>query len=356
MTVTPAMSVITVAERAEIRAMARELAARELVPRAAALDAGDQDVLAECWRLLVQLGLDRVLLDEQHGGAGLGVADLLATIEELAVGDGGIAMCVLLCNAALATLTDEQLAVVPSGARWALVPGAAGTEVRFSDGQLDGSLACALGAHGADGLVILLDGPQPAAWAIPRDAPGLKLARETDQMGLCAAPAASIEMAVIRSAQVTGEVDGSVGTASAPALLRAGTAAIAHGIARRAYEMALEYAHARRQGGVAIIEHDAVSDMLAAMAVRLACWPEIAADPAGLALDGERALAVKIAASDAAVASSTDAVQVFGGTGYMVETGIEKLMRDAKYCQLFPEPNWVAHDELMSSARAGRAA
>ncbi len=49
-------------------------------------------------------------------------------------------------------------------------------------------------------------------------------------------------------------------------------------------------------------------------------------------------------------------MQVFGGTGYMVETGVEKLMRDAKYCQLFPECNWVAHDELMRSERAGHGA
>ena len=88
------VSPTTAAERAEMRAMARELAYRELAPRAASLDAGEEAVLAECWRLLAELGLDRVLIDERHGGAGLGVADLLATIEELAVGDGGIAMCV----------------------------------------------------------------------------------------------------------------------------------------------------------------------------------------------------------------------------------------------------------------------
>jgi alkylation response protein AidB-like acyl-CoA dehydrogenase len=358
MTATPARSGITLAERAEIRAMARELAARELVPRAAALDAGDQDVLSECWRLLVELGLDRVLLEEQHGGAGLGEAELLAVIEELAVGDGGIAMCVLLSNVALTTLTDEQLADVPAGARWALVPAARGTDVSISGGQLDGRVACALGAHDADGLVILLHSPQAAAWAIVAGAPGLSVQRDTDQMGLRAAPAASIEMTGVAGALATVEVNGSVGAASvasAPALLRAGTAAIAHGIASRAHGMALDYAHARRQGGVAIIEHDAVSDMLAAMAVRLACWPQMATDPAGLAVEEAQALAVKITASDAAVASTTDAMQVFGGTGYMVETGIEKLMRDAKYCQLFPEPNWVANDELMRSERAGRA-
>jgi hypothetical protein len=352
------MTVTTTAERTEIRALARELAHRELAPRAAALDAGDPEVLAECWRLLAELGLDRVLLDERHGGAGLGVAELLATIEELAVGDGGIAMCVLLCNAALATLADEHLADVPAGARWALVPAACDTEVTLSDGQLDGSIACALGAHGADGLVILLDGPAPGEWAVGAGAAGLRLERDLAQMGLRAAPAATVGLTGVSCTPAREGSDGSataMSVAGARPLLRAGTAAIARGISRRAHEMALEYAHARMQGGVAIIEHDAVSDMLSAMAVRLAFQPELATDPAGLAVEEAQALAAKIATTDAAVASTTDAVQVFGGTGYMVETGIEKLMRDAKYCQLFPEPNWVAHDELMRPERAGRA-
>jgi alkylation response protein AidB-like acyl-CoA dehydrogenase len=358
------MTVTTAAEHAEIRMMARELAQRELAPRAAALDAGDEDAVHECWRLLVELGLDRALLSEHHGGAGLGIPDLLVTIEELAVGDGGIAMSALLCNAALATLTGEQLAGIPAGTRWTLVPAASGTEVTISDGQLGGGIACALGAHDADGLVILLDGPAPAAWALDTSTSGCEIERDLAQMGLRAAPAAAIELTGVSPAPA---LDGSdsrtdgesaqLGAAGALALLRAGTATIAHGIARRAYEMALEYAHARQQGGVAIIEHDAVSDMLAAMAVRLACWPQIAPAlaPAMLAIEETQALAAKIAATDAAVASTTDAVQVFGGTGYMVETGIEKLMRDAKYCQLFPEPNWVAQDELMRSERAGCA-
>jgi len=354
------MSMTTLAERAEIRAMARELASRELTPRAAALDAGDQDALHECWRLLVELGLDRALLGEQRAGAGLGTADLLATIEELAVGDAGIAMSVLLCNTALAALADEQLAGVPTGTRWTLAPAALGTELRISDGRLDGRIACALGAYDADGLVILPDGPAPLAWTLDTSAGGCKIERDLAQMGLRAAPAASIELAGVSCTAALSGADGGsaeLGVAGALALLRAGTAAIAHGIARRAREMALEYAHARQQGGVAIIEHDAVSDMLAAMAVRLACWPQVAAaDPAGLAIEEAQALAAKIAATDAAVMSTTDAVQVFGGTGYMVETGIEKLMRDAKYCQLFPEPNWAAHRELMRSERSGRAA
>ncbi len=63
------------------------------------------------------------------------------------------------------------------------------------------------------------------------------------------------------------------------------------------------------------------------------------------------ALARKTAVTDAAVLSTIDAVQVFGGMGYMHETGVEKLMRDAKYCQLFPTPNWHARDALLEFTR-----
>ncbi len=340
------MTGATAVERAELLETARELARRELVPRAAALDAGEQDVLATCWRQLAEIGLDRALLAEEHGGSGLSVSDLLAAIEELAAGEGGIALCVLLANAALATLPSEHAAAIPGGARWALVPVRSGAEATVSDGRLEGSVASALGAYGTEGVVFAVQGDRPASIAVAAGTPGLELARDEAQMGLRAAPAASIGLTGIDAHADLTQSDGASAPADAGgvlALLRAGTAAIARGIARRAYGMALEYAKARRQGGVAIIEHDAVSEMLAAMAVRLSC-------PLPAAAGAAAALAAKVAASDAAVASTTDAVQVFGGTGYMRETGIEKLMRDAKYCQLFPEPNWVAQDELMRLA------
>ncbi|HET7177440.1 MAG TPA: acyl-CoA dehydrogenase family protein, partial [Solirubrobacterales bacterium] len=141
---------------------------------------------------------------------------------------------------------------------------------------------------------------------------------------------------------------GAVAAASL-ALLRAGCAAIARGVSRRAQEMALAYAQERVQGGVPIVEHDAVRQMLAAMSVRLAATPA----PPGAELEQSAALAAKVAATEAAVATSTDAVQVFGGTGYMHETGVEKLMRDAKYLQLWPEPNWTADDALVKAALRG---
>jgi alkylation response protein AidB-like acyl-CoA dehydrogenase len=116
--------------------------------------------------------------------------------------------------------------------------------------------------------------------------------------------------------------------------------------------MALDYARLRWQSGAMIIEHDAVADMLSAMAVHLAS----PLPPLALAREGAApALALKIAESDAAMATACDAVQVFGGAGYICDTGVEKLMRDAKYCQLFPEPNWLARYALLALERQAAA-
>jgi alkylation response protein AidB-like acyl-CoA dehydrogenase len=348
---------VTTSEQIEIRAMASELARRELMPLAGALDSGEVNATEKCWRLLVETGLDRALLAEGNGGVGLGAGELLAVVEELAVGDGGMAMRVLLSNAALATLPDGRLAELDGGERWALAPVRTATELTVSaDGRLVGRMQWALGCDGADGVVLAaLDGPGPQTWALPAGSVGLRLERDRDQLGLRSAPAASLEFQNVSVPSQDRPV-GAIGAEEASSLLYAGTAAVARGIARRAHELAYGYAQEREQGGVAIIEHDAVSDMLSAMAVRLRCRPEILSDAAGSALGRAQALAAKIAATDAAVATTTDAVQVFGGTGYMVDTGIEKLMRDAKCCQLFPEPNWVVHGELMRMERQSAGA
>ena len=342
------MTGATATERAELREMARELARRELQPRAAALDSADAATLTACWRELATVGLDRALLGEEEGGPGLGVAELLAVLEELAVGDGGMALCVLLSNAALLMLAAEQRADVPEGARWAIVAARVGTELALSERHISGHVACALGAHQADGIVLLLQGAKPSSIVLDDATPGVALEREPAQMGLRAAAAASLTLSEVETgpapaadgADADAPVDGHREVGGALALLRAGTASIARGVTRRAYAMALHYAHERQQGGVPIVEHDAVTDMLAAIAVWLSC-------PLPVATTARQALALKIAAADAAVSATTDAVQVFGGTGYMHETGVEKLMRDAKYCQLYPEPNWMTQDELV---------
>lgn len=319
------------AERHEVVALARELGRRELAPRGLELDERREGSLEAAWGRVAEVGFDRALLAVDDGGVGLDAGSLLLCLEEIAAGEAGVALLVLLANAALAALPPERAAAVGEGERWALAPSPHG---RIS-----------LGALGADGLVVIEHGAEPAVLALDAGAPGLVAEPCEFQLGLRAAAAARIAAPGDADGALPSEEAGAVAAASL-ALLRAGCAAIARGVARRAHEVALEYARERMQGGVAIVEHDAVRRMLAAMSVRLASIPE----PRGAELDPTAALTAKVAATEAALATATDAVQVFGGTGYMHETGVEKLMRDAKYLQLWPEPNWTADDAIVDAA------
>jgi alkylation response protein AidB-like acyl-CoA dehydrogenase len=344
------------AERREIVAVAQELAQRELAPHALELDERRPGALETAWAHVAEVGFDRALLAVDDGGVGLDAGSLLLCLEEIGTGDAGVALLVLLANGALAALPPGRAAEVGELERWALVPAppeqlATPARIAVREGAdsrpaIAGSLSPALGALGADGIVVVAPGGEPAILALPADAPGLKMEACEPQLGLRSAAAARISLPDVTAELVSPPEQANSAVGASLALLRAGGAAIARGVARRAQEVALDYAQTRLQGGVAIVEHDAVRRMLAAMTVGLAATPA----PCGAGVDRAGALATKVAASDAAVAASCDAVQVFGGTGYMHETGVEKLMRDAKYLQLWPEPNWTADDAIVDAA------
>ena len=341
------------AERREIVAVARELGRRELAPHALELDESRPEAVAAAWERVVEVGFDRALVAADDDGAGLDRQTLLFCLEEIASGDGGVAMLVLLSNAALAALPAERAAQVLTGERWAIVPAPPEeaptgarirTEERAGAETVVGQLSPALGVLDADGLVVVTRSVEPAVLALPAATVGMKRKRSEPQLGLRAAAAGCVTFTGAAAEVALPSADAVVVAAQSLELLRAGAAAIARGIARQAQELALAYAKTRIQGGVEIIHHDAVRDMLAAMRVRqaAACPPVTDAEA-----DESAGLAAKIAASDAAVETTTDAVQVFGGAGYMHETGVEKLMRDAKCLQLWPEPNWIARDLLL---------
>ena len=338
------------AERQEVVALARELGKRELAPHALELDERRPGALDAAWGHVAEVGFDRALLAVDDGGVGLDAGSLLLCLEEIAAGDGGVALLMLLSNAALAALPPERAAQIGEAERWALVPAPnarLGTGARIAIGSdaggrptITGALCPAPGALGADGIVVVAGGAEPAVLALEAGAPGLQIEACEPLLGLKSAAAGRISFSGAEAEATTPAAEAQLAADASLALLRAGSAAIARGVARRAHELALEYAHARIQGGVPIVRHDAVSEMLVSMSVRLAAPPSIGTD-------SRAALVAKIAASEDAVAIATDAVQVFGGTGYMHETGVEKLMRDAKVLQLWPEPNWIAGEELV---------
>jgi len=319
----------------ELLAVTRHFAAALPARLSSALDTGDHVAIDDCWSGLCEIGLDRCLLPERQGGIALPAPALTSLLEELATGDGGTALATLLSNIALHGLGDAAPDAT-TGERCVFVPAA---DVREdAPGRLSGAVPLAYDAAGARRLVVGTGAAGGGGLFVvdPEDR-DLCPAPIADQLGLGGARAVALRLDEV-AAQRIGDAT------TATALLHAGVAAIARGIARRAETMALAYAEERYQGGGPIIIHGAVRDMLARMAER-----RLAGDATGDGLAA--ALARRIAATDAAVATTTDAVQVFGGMGYMVETGVEKLMRDAKACQLYPVSNWLARDWLLELQR-----
>jgi acyl-CoA dehydrogenase len=120
---------------------------------------------------------------------------------------------------------------------------------------------------------------------------------------------------------------------------RPGVAAMATGIARAAMEFAVEYSKERVQFGVPIAMHQAIQFMIADMATkvhmsRLATWNSASLLDNGMRNTLESSHAKRFAA-DSAMEVATDAVQVYGGYGFIKEYPVEKLMRDAKIMQLY---------------------
>jgi alkylation response protein AidB-like acyl-CoA dehydrogenase len=352
---------ITREELGEVLAVTRELAHRELAPRALEVDDRSAAATNDCWQAVSEVGLDRAILREDEGGAGVGLAGLLALVEELAVGEGGIATLALLSNAALAVLAPSVRGGLDGATRTAMValpqqgtPGSRG--LRFADDRVSGHVVFALGALGAGTLVLAgHDGDGQGVYTVDAGGPGVTVTAIDDQLGLKGAPAARIDLedAPVQNVGAADEVS------AALTLLNAGIAAVARGVARRAHEICFEYAQNRYQGGSMIIEYGAVIDMIARISERNRVIAGAAAfDGVPVGAGGAQgrealaqALAAKAAATEAAADSTTDAVQSMGGMGYMHETGVEKLMRDARYCQLYPQSNWLAREDLVRLER-----
>lgn len=342
-------------ERRELAAVAAEFAARELRPRAELLDRGDEATWREAWDGCVGLGLDRALVTEEHGGAGLDARAFLLILSALAAGEAGVAYCVLAHNLALATLPAVDL---PGPAeRWVVsvpplgMPDRGAVRATPGDGSviLDGRTPVVLGAGGAQGVVIYChpdaasNGAQATTCAITLSSPGVACELLVEQLGLRTARAAVLEF---ESAIAKPLDELAAAHAECRALFLRGVTAIAAGVAEDAFERARGYAAERRQSGGPIARFDAVKHLLANL--RLAA--ELGHAALGSAVSEVQALAMKIAVTEAALSAAIDAVQVFGGYGYMVDQGIEKLMRDAEYLRLVPEPNRVARLALGDAA------
>lgn len=180
-------------------------------------------------------------------------------------------------------------------------------------------------------------------FVVEKGNPGLKMGKVEDKMGVRASHTAEVILDDCRipADNMLGDPDepAFVGAMKALESSRPLVAAGAIGVARAAYEYALEYARRRKAFGKPIGSFQAIRFMLADMmtkieAARLLTWRAAWMHDQGMPMNKEASYA-KLFAADMAMEVTTDAVQITGGTGYMKDEPVEKWMRDAKVFQIW---------------------
>jgi alkylation response protein AidB-like acyl-CoA dehydrogenase len=188
-----------------------------------------------------------------------------------------------------------------------------------------------------------------SAFVVDADQPGLSVSQPEEKMGMSASPTAQLRFddAPVPADRLVGDTEGQ-GFRIAMASLdggRLGIAACAVGLSQAALDVAVAYAREREQFGRPIAEFQGVSFLLADMATRTEAARTLyrsAADRRDHGFDTSKVAAMsKLFASDAAMATTTDAVQVLGGYGYTTDFPVERYLREAKVLQIVEGTNQV---------------
>jgi hypothetical protein len=385
-------------EQLEIRALAREFAEGEIRPHVEAWDA-EAALPEEIFEKLAELGFMGMLVPEEHGGLGLDFITWLLVLEELARGDASVALAVATHNDLVAGVLaregspEQQSAWLPRLAAGELLgafalhddeggsdPAAAAvTAVRDGDGwTLHGTKTWITNGRRA-GLILVFAAVEGdggvSCFAVPRPEDGWRVSRDHTTMGLRASETVDVDFTGVRlpADALVGEL-GSGARQARDALVpaRVGVGAVALGIGAAALEYATGYALEREQFGRSLADFDATQAKLAEMAARLSgarasvheAGRRIEAvraggEDAGGGADSLRARAAgaKLLAATTAMYAADEAVQVYGGYGYMRDYPVERLMRDAKGTEIYGGTNEtmrvVIARDILSAVRGG---
>lgn len=351
--------------------LAREFARSHIEPHAAEWDRTRhfaRDVIAQ----LGELGFLGMVTPEAYDGMGLDTVTYLLALEEIAAADASIAVSISIHNA-IPTVMLTRHGTEAQKERWlrpmargellagfALSEPDAGSDaasiraqaVRDGDAWvLNGQKAWATNGGTADVMMIMARTDLPAArrgakgisaFIVPTATPGYRPAKPEDKMGLRASNTVAIALEELRlpADHLLGEEGmGFVYAMEGLDAGRLGIAIQAVGIARRALEHAVGYCAERRQFGRPLREFEAVQFKLADMATRIEAARALAHAAAARRDRGEPATQLasmaKLFASETAMWVTTQAVQLFGGYGYMRDFPVEKLFRDAKATEIY---------------------
>jgi len=353
-------------EQRQIKALARQFADQEILPRAVAADQQQAFPLAVQAKA-VELGLVNLTLPEHVGGLGLGCFEQVLVTEELCRACLGIGTTLCVNTLAAQPLVllgspaqqERYLSRLTAGgfASFALTEPGAGSDVagirtratQVEGGwHLNGSKIWISNAPLADFFVVFAKTDAQAghrgmtAFIVERDSAGLSIGQPMSKLGQRAAPTAEVffDNLFVPEAQRLGEEGSGFGLAmqvfdhSRPMV-----AAFGVGLIQRCVDESLAYARTRLSMGKPLIEHQAIAHKLAEMQMRLEAARLLTYQAAWMTDQGQRstlqASIAKAFAADAAMWAATEAIQIFGGMGYSTEYPVEKLFRDAKVLQIY---------------------
>ena len=354
-------------EQRGLRDLAREFARREIVPAAARHDR-EKSFAWDVLRAAFRAGLLNSIVPAEYGGGALRVFESCLMSEELAAGCSGIWSSISDNNLAawpvILAGTDEQkrrylgwLTAELTFAAYCQTEAEAGSDVaaikttarRVGDEYvLNGSKRFITNGGVASWYTVFASTEPGArhrgltAFLVPRETAGRHVGQEEDKMGQRAASTTEVYFQDVRVPAANRLGEEGQGFKIAMMTLdrtRPEVAAGAVGVARAALEHAVEYARQRQQFGQPIAAFQGIQFMLADMAkqvdaARLLMWQAAWLVDQGSPGARESAIA-KLVAADTAMQVTTDAVQIFGGNGYMRDYPVEKLMRDAKIFQIY---------------------
>jgi alkylation response protein AidB-like acyl-CoA dehydrogenase len=359
-------------EAQDLLALVREIAARELMPQAAAAEEAER-FPREVFRTLGEAGLLSLPYPEEFGGGSQPAEVYLQVLEELGAAWSSVAVgvsvhalsCFPLVHFGSDTQRKTWLPDMLSGetlGAYCLSEAHAGSDpaamrtraVRHGDGYLiRGAKAWTTHAGQADFYTVMArtsDDPRRgvSCFLVPADAAGLTAAPPEHKMGLTGSTTATMhfdDVHVAADRMIGGEGQGLAIAFAALDSGRLGIAAVATGLAQAALDLAASYANEREAFGKRLIEHEGLAFLLADMAVetetaRAVYLSAARLKDAGLPYGREASIA-KLVATDNAMSVTTNAVQVLGGAGYTRDFPAERYMREAKVMQIFEGTNQI---------------
>lgn len=373
-------------EQEMLQKMARDFAQKEIMPVAEEHDREAKFPL-EIFNKARELGITNMNVPEDYGGVGATVFEECLVAEELGYACTGISTSVTTNHLGSLPLilggTEEQKQywlgerLIDQGqfVAYGVTEAAAGSNVVGIETRaekkgakyiINGSKTFITNASHANFFTVFAKTDPDAGhrgmtcFVIDRDTPGVSVGRKFDKIGQRASDTAEI---VFENVEVPEEnVVGKVGRGFYLAMSvfdysRPGVAAGAVGLQRRALEESVKYAGEREAFGVPIYQHQAIGHKIADMAInyeasRLLVWQAAWQVEAGIANPKVPAYA-KAFAADMATKAAVDAVQVFGGYGYMKEYPVEKLLRDVKIFQIYEGTSEIQRNIIVRELFSG---